>query len=81
MIAHLVFKNLDGSLTWAGYFFLGVGVLMVGGAFLNITGRTPRRWVPQNFPRRLQIAAGVVGAGAGIGIACAALLASNGVLY
>lgn len=53
---------------------------MVGPAFLHITGRTPRRWLPHNFPRRLQIALGVVGAAAGIGIACAALLASNGVL-
>ena len=81
VLAHLVFKNADGSWTWAAYWLLIVGAVMVVTGVANIANKMPRRWLPRTFPRPAQVALGLLGGLVGAGFISWTLVAAPGVLY
>jgi hypothetical protein len=81
LLAHLMFRASDGTLTLAGYWMIAIGVLMVAGGLAHVIGRVPERWLPPRFPRVLQVSFGCIGVAAGIGFVAWPLIAAPGVLY
>ena len=65
VIERLMFRSPDGSLAFAGYWAVGVGVLMVIGSVVNILGRGWAKRFPPSIPRFAVVAWGCLGVVAG----------------
>ena len=81
MIADLILKNPDGSLTGSGWFIIAVGAWMVVGGVMHIFNYTPKSWrMPPQIPRWAQVSFGLAGAGIGLWFVTSTLLAGPGLV-
>ena len=81
MIAGLILKSPDGSLTGSGWFVIAVGAWMAIGGVMHIFNYLPKSWrMPPQIPRWAQVSFGLAGVGIGLWSVSSTLLAGPGLV-
>lgn len=81
MLAHLIFRNVDGSFTWAGWWLIALGGFMFASAVVSIIRRRQHPLWPDRLPSWTWTAWTAFFGLVGLGFAICPFLAGDGVLY